>query len=85
MSLNLYRHDKLVHWFTCIAIGVLTLIVTTWTHEPSLALAVINIVIAGFGKEFYDKHIKKTFFDWWDIAADMAAIPIVVAIYLILF
>ncbi|MDH6309284.1 hypothetical protein M2451_002830 [Dysgonomonas sp. PFB1-18] len=29
-------------------------------------------VIAGFGKELYDKYVRKTRFDWYDAAATIA-------------
>ena len=30
-----------------------------------------------FWKELYDKYVKKTFFDWWDIVAAFVPYPIV--------
>lgn len=32
------------------------------------AVAVTAVVIIGTGKEFYDKYVKETFFDWMDVA-----------------
>lgn len=74
------RHDKLVHWIACVVIGLLALWLTCNVH-----LSIVAIVVASFGKELYDKFIKKTFFDWWDMAADMAAIPIVLLVYFLFF
>ena len=74
------HNDKLVHWLTCIAIGLLVLFITA-----NIYLAITTIVVAGFGKELYDKYIKKTFFDWLDIVADLATIPVVLLVYLLLF
>lgn len=74
------RHDKLVHWLTCVAIGLFILWLTR-----SIYWSIAAIVVAGFGKELYDKFVKKTFFDWWDIVADLAAIPIVLLIYFLFY
>ena len=74
------RNDKLVHCLVCSVVGLVVLFLT-----EDICCAIGSIVIAGFAKECYDKWIKKTFFDWWDIVADLGAIPVVLAIYLIAF
>lgn len=74
------RNDKLVHWLVCSVIGLVVLFLTKNIH-----CAIGSIVIAGFAKECYDKWIKKTFFDWQDIVADLAAVPVVLLAYLLLF
>lgn len=73
-------NDKLVHWFTCVTIGLLVLWLTR-----NIYMSIAAIVIVGFAKELYDKFVKKTFFDWWDIVADLAAIPIVLLVYFLFY
>lgn len=74
------RHDKLVHWLVCSVVGLVVLFLT-----KNIYYAVSSIVISGFAKECIDKWVKKTFFDWWDIMADLGAIPVVLLVYLLLF
>lgn len=40
-------------------------------------IAVDVVLLVGLGKELYDKYIKKTFIDWWDIVASLTPYPIV--------
>ncbi len=56
------RQDQIYHFTTCMLV-VLNCLMPLWA-------AVILAVILAFGKEVYDKYIKKTLFDWTDIAAD---------------
>ena len=74
------KNDKLIHWLVCSVIGLGVLFLT-----KNIYCAISSIVIAGFAKECFDKWIKKTFFDWWDIVVDLAAIPVVLLVYLLLF
>ena len=43
----------------------------------SLLIAAIMLGIIGLCKELYDKYIKKTFIDWWDIVASFVPYPII--------
>lgn len=74
------RNDKLLHGIACSVIGLIVLFLI-----KNIYCAIGSIVIAGFVKECYDKWIKKTFFDWQDIVADLTSVPIVLMVYLLLF
>ena len=36
-----------------------------------LFLAAYVVLLVGIGKELYDKYVKNTFIDWWDIVASL--------------
>lgn len=63
------QKDKLYHFVVCAALSV---------AHPALA------VVAGIGKELYDKYIKITKFDWHDIFADAAGTLVGSCVYLII-
>ena len=42
-----------------------------------LFLAAYVMLLVGIGKELYDKYVKNTFIDWWDIVASLTPYPIV--------
>jgi uncharacterized membrane protein len=43
----------------------------------AFVIAVGVVLLVGLAKELYDKYIKKTFIDWWDIVASLTPYPIV--------
>ena len=43
----------------------------------SLLIAAIALGVIGLCKELYDKYIKKTFIDWWDIVANFVPYPLI--------
>jgi len=43
-------------------------------HQESVIFSVSITGCLGFAKEISDKHVKKTFFSWKDIAFDLAGI-----------
>ena len=62
--------DKYIHFAVCL---VLTLVIyavaSIWMGPAAVALGFVVAILAGIGKEFYDK--KKTgLFDPYDIVAD---------------
>lgn len=69
------RQDQIYHFTTCMLV-VLNCLMPLW-------VAVILAVIFAFGKEVYDKYIKKTLFDWTDIAADGAGIIVGILIRIV--
>ena len=77
---GLKGQDKLLHskCGNIIFIGafVISLIVT---HKfiSSLFIAFISLLLVSVSKELYDKYVKKTFIDWWDILASFVPYPII--------
>lgn len=64
--------DKLLHivaaYFVLVAVAIA---LKGGEGLSNIVCASIGLVIAEvvlFAKEFYDKYIKRKFFDWWDIA-----------------
>lgn len=43
----------------------------------ALAFAFFGVLSIGLAKELFDKQIKHTFIDWWDIVASITPYPIV--------
>lgn len=67
--------DRLMHfafggWIACLA--------PTWFYAPVIGLSV------GILKEIFDKWIKKSSFDWWDLIATFGG-SIVTAIVMLIF
>ena len=54
------RQDLVTHFLT--GFFIITLLQFDW------AFAIAAVVIIGVGKEFYDKFIRHTMFDWKDVA-----------------
>ena len=72
MKQNLKGQDKLKHSkYVNIIFIVFFVIHSIITHNPFLSLLAAFIVLlsAAFSKELYDKYVKKTFIDWYDIVA----------------
>lgn len=57
-------NDKVIHFLASV---MLVLILSVFIHY---VLAMIIALAIGFLKEFADKYIKGSFFDWSDIYAD---------------
>lgn len=62
------RDDKLMHLL------VNYTVVTVSKYLNLLPAGIILAIALSFGKELYDKYIKKTKFDWEDIQADFLGI-----------
>lgn len=60
--------DKLVHLNVCYAIA------KTFMMLNYRILGIGIAVVLAVAKELYDKYIKKTSFDWYDIIADINGI-----------
>lgn len=54
------RPDLVLHFLA--GFFIVTLLQFDW------AFAILAVVIIGVGKEFYDKFVRKTMFDWKDLA-----------------
>lgn len=69
---NLKGKDKLLHSFIGNLIFLVTFIVSAIITDKvilSILVSFIVLLIASFSKELYDKFIKRTFIDWYDIVA----------------
>lgn len=68
--------DKLIHF--CIGLLLSQLIyLSLWF--------VLFPVIAGIAKEIYDKYVRKTGFNWWDLLATVLGIVPVLVVIMILY
>lgn len=76
---NLKGSDKLLHSMVGNAIFVVLFFVFWWLYSVGIAfvIAVCGVPLIGLTKELYDKYIKRTFIDWWDIVASLTPYPIV--------
>ena len=68
---NLKGQDKLKHSKWGNIIFLLAFIVSLFflSLGKSLLLAFFTLLSLAFAKELYDKYVKKTFIDWYDIVA----------------
>ena len=66
---NLKGSDKLLHskYGNIIFIVIFFSALIFLSVGKSLLIAAIMLGSIGLCKELYDKYIKKTFIDWWDI------------------
>ena len=76
---NLKGNDNLLHSmcgniFFVVSFLIAWLCYSLW---EAFVIAVGVVLLVGLGKELYDKYIKKTFIDWWDIVASLTPYPIV--------
>lgn len=71
--------DKLLHskYGNIIFIAIFLSSLILFSVGKSLLIAAIMLGIIGLCKELYDKYIKKTFIDWWDIVASFVPYPII--------
>lgn len=76
---NLKGQDKLKHSKWGNIIFLLTFIVSLFflSLGKSLLLAFFTLLSLAFTKELYDKYVKKTFIDWYDIVAAFAPYPLI--------
>lgn len=76
---NLRGNDKLLHSMCGNIIFVVSFLIA-WlccSLWEAFVIAVGVVLLVGLAKELYDKYIKKTFIDWWDIVASLTPYPIV--------
>ena len=69
---GLKGQDKLKHSFVGNLIFLGTFLISLIaTHKIALSLLIAFILLlsAAVSKELYDKYVKKTFIDWYDILA----------------
>lgn len=76
---NLKGEDKLLHSkignIIFLIIFILSYIKRSFLH--ALISALIVVFLVGLLKELYDKYVKKTFIDWWDIVASFMPFPLI--------
>ena len=82
--MNIFRtkltgKDKLLHSKVgnCMLMLFFALFFKFWSVGTAFVLALATVLLAGLEKELYDKYVKKTFIDWWDIVASVTPYPIV--------
>lgn len=71
--------DKLLHskYGNMIFIAIFFSSLIFFSVGISLLIATIALGVIGMCKELYDKYIKKTFIDWWDIVASFTPYPLI--------
>ena len=76
---NLKGNDKLLHSMCGNIIFVVSFLIAWLCYSlwAAFVIAICVVLLVGLGKELYDKYIKKTFIDWWDIVASLTPYPIV--------
>lgn len=76
---NLKGSDKLLHskYGNIIFIVIFFSALIFLSVGKSLLIAAIMLGSIGLCKELYDKYIKKTFIDWWDIVASFVPYPLI--------
>ena len=82
--MNIFRtkltgKDKQLHSFfgniiLVVSFLVFVLFMKWW---EALAFAFFWVLSIGLSKELFDKEVKGTFIDWWDIVASVTPYPIV--------
>ena len=70
---NLRGNDKLLHSMCGNIIFVVSFLIAWLCYSlwKALVIAICVVLLVGLAKELYDKYIKKTFIDWWDIVASL--------------
>ena len=70
---NLKGNDKLLHSMCGNIIFVVSFLIAWLCYSlwEAFVIAICVVLLVGLGKELYDKYIKKTFIDWWDIVASL--------------
>lgn len=76
---NLKGSDKLLHSMFGNIIFVVVFIIAYLLYSlwAALAMAIGVVLLVGIAKELYDKYIKRTFIDWWDIVASLTPYPLI--------
>lgn len=78
--------DKILHFILCYILTdlILSILYTCYVsifNSVYITLAFTTIVI--FAKEFLDKYVQKTFFDWKDVLAGYIGVILKIVIYLL--
>jgi hypothetical protein len=70
---NLKGNDKLLHSMCGNILFVVSFLIAWLCYSlwEAFVIAVGVVLLVGLTKELYDKYIKKTFIDWWDIVASL--------------
>ena len=58
--------DKLIHLLVGFIIGYVGITIIPYDYR---IIVTIGVVVIAIGKELYDKYIKKTYFDFFDMFA----------------
>ena len=76
---NLKGSDKLLHSMFGNTIFVVAFIIAYLLYSlwAAISIAIGVVLLVGFTKELYDKFIKRTFIDWWDIVAALVPYPLI--------
>lgn len=76
---NLKKQDKLKHskWGNIILLLTFTASLILLNVWQALCSAFLVLLCAALSKELYDKYIKRTFIDWYDIVAAFIPYPII--------
>lgn len=76
---NLKGSDKLLHSMVGNTIFVVAFIIAYLLYSlwAALTMAIGVVLFVGLAKELYDKIIKRTFIDWWDIVASLTPYPLI--------
>ena len=70
---NLRGNDKLLHSMCGNIIFVVSFLIAWLCYSlwEAFVIAVSVVLLVGLTKELYDKYVKNTFIDWWDIVASL--------------
>ncbi len=76
---NLKGSDKLLHSMVGNTIFVVAFITAYLLYSlwVAISIAIGVVLLVGLAKELYDKFIKSTFIDWWDIVASLTPYPLI--------
>ena len=76
---NLQGQDKLKHskWGNSIFLLVFVASLILLNVWQALCSAFLVLLCAALSKELYDKYIKRTFIDWYDIVAAFIPYPLI--------
>lgn len=76
---NLKGSDKLLHSMVGNTIFVVVFIIAYLLYSlwAAISIAIGVVLLVGIAKELYDKYIKRTFIDWWDIVASLTPYPLI--------
>lgn len=76
---NLQGQDKLKHskWGNIIFLLTFVTSLILLNVWQALCCAFLVLLCAALSKELYDKYIKRTFIDWYDIVAAFIPYPII--------
>lgn len=70
---NLRGNDKLLHSMCGNIIFVVSFLIAWLCYSlwEAFVIAAGVVLLVGLVKELYDKYVKNTFIDWWDIVASL--------------